>query len=565
MTKSNPNQSLKPKIQWGPLILVLLGLALRLYSLDKESLWYDELLQLDIARNPLGSILPQLPRHTAAPLDYLITHFWILLGHSEGWVRLPAVVIGTLTLPLAYRLGRALLGRAEGLILMALLMLSPFHIRYSQEVRPYAWVVLGVILTVYAYWQLRTSARRRYLSFLLAGVLIFSLSHLFSLANFVPLLVFAGIDFWFSRQRRNAGQGLLALLASGLIALLILLVIGYGSALYYSTREFGKAVAQPEKFSAEADAKPNRGTGPSLDESFFKSQLFSPLGGGDSEPALWLANGLVGLGLLYLLLQKKYKLTLLLGLWIFVPVVVIVSFLIYRGAFFASRYIIFVLPAYLTLLTVGLLALPRWLQCAEPKWVSPLAFLILGGLLTANFSGALTEQIQERQNEDWRLISQFLAQNAQSNDAVIAVNAEATMNWYYPPATVPIDTYDTLAALQTTVGQARRSWVMISFFSNYLGSEVLKMRAWLSEQGAIKLTFDPVIDVYYLGPNTNQPQLLKEIQGMALPVDHALYASLARENRRDPAIARRYYELAITNAPDETTRAEYQKALAELP
>jgi hypothetical protein len=51
---------------------------------------------------------------------------------------------------------------------------------------------------------------------------------------------------------------------------------------------------------------------------------------------------------------------------------------------------------------------------------------------------------------------------------------------------------------------------------------------------------------------------------MALPVDHALYASLARENRRDPTVARRYYELAIENAPDEETRAEYQAALDAL-
>jgi hypothetical protein len=106
--------------------------------------------------------------------------------------------------------------------------------------------------------------------------------------------------------------------------------------------------------------------------------------------------------------------------------------------------------------------------------------------------------------------------------------------------------------------------VIISIFSNYIGEDVLKMRAWLGEQGAIRLVFDPVIDVYYLGHDTNPPQLLKEIKTMALPVDHALYASLARENRRDPDVARRYYELAIAHAPDEETRAEYQAGLEEL-
>jgi hypothetical protein len=106
--------------------------------------------------------------------------------------------------------------------------------------------------------------------------------------------------------------------------------------------------------------------------------------------------------------------------------------------------------------------------------------------------------------------------------------------------------------------------VVVNVFSNYLGDEALKIRAWLGEQGAIRMVFDPVIDVYYLGPNTNPPQLLQEIQAMALPVDHALYASLARENRRQPAVAKRYYELAIEHAPDDEIRMEYQAALEGL-
>jgi hypothetical protein len=170
----------------------------------------------------------------------------------------------------------------------------------------------------------------------------------------------------------------------------------------------------------------------------------------------------------------------------------------------------------------------------------------------------------ENKNEDWRLVARFLTQNVRPDDAVITVNAESTMNWYYPPAQAEPDSFDNLAAIQARVAQARRSWVIVSIFSNYIGDEVLKIRAWLGEQGAIRMVFDPVIDVYYLGPTANPPELLQEIQSMALPVNHALYASLARENRRDPAVARRYYELALENAPDDETRAEYQAALNAL-
>lgn len=546
------------------LFIIAIGFGLRLYKLGSESLWFDELLQLDIAQGPLAGILPQLPRHTAVPLDYLISHFWLLLGRQDDWVRLPAVVFGTLTLPVAYQLGRRLLGRRDGLLLMALLSLSPFHVHYSQETRPYALVVLGVFLAGYALWQFRATGRRRYLVMLQMGVLIFSLAHLFAVVIFVPFLLWAAADFILGKDRQQAVRALTALAGTGFVVLVMLLALGYGSALYYSTREFSKAVVEPEKFTAEAEQKPNQGAGPQVNTFFIKSEILGSLGAGDAEPVLWLFNGLVGVGLLYLLTQRRYELSLLLTLWLVVPIVAIVAFLAYRGTFFAPRYIISSLPAYLLLLSTGLLALSRWLKCAEPTWVSPGALLVLGVAVVLVSAAALNQLYSEQKNEDWRLVARFLTQNAQPDEAVMVVNAESTMNWYYPPARTGTDSFDTLAAIQARVRQSRRSWVIVSIFSDYLGEEVLKIRAWLGEQGAIRLVFDPVIDVYYLGPDTNPPELLKEIQGMALPVNHALYASLARENRRDPAVARRYYELAIEHAPDEATRAEYQAALNTL-
>lgn len=545
------------------LVIMAIGFALRLYALGRESLWFDELLQLDIAQGPLASILPQLPKHTAVPLDYLISHFWILLGRQDAWVRLPAVVFGTLTLPLAYQLGRVLFSRSEGLVLMALLAVSPFHVRYSQEARPYALLMLGVILASYALWQFRATGRRRYLLMLQIGVLIFALAHLFALVLFVPLLLWAAADFIFGVKRRWAARSFIVLAGTGFMALVILLAVGYGSALYYSTREFGKAVIEPEKFTTKVE-QPGPRTGPQVDSLFIQNEILAPLGAGVYEPTLWLFNGLAGLGLLYLLIQKRYDLSLLLVLWLLVPPVAIVAFLVYRSTFFASRYIISTLPAYLALLTAGLLALPRWLKCTEPGWISKGVFGGLGGLVLLASLVGLSGLYTEQKNENWRLVSQFLAQNAQPNDAVMAVNAESTMNWYYPPARANVDSFDTLVAIQAKVTQSRRSWVIISVFSDYLDDELLKIKVWLGEQGAIRLVFDPVIDVYYLGPDTNPPQLLQEIQSMALPVDHALYASLARENRRNPAVAKRYYQLAIEHAPDEETRAEYQAALEAL-
>jgi 4-amino-4-deoxy-L-arabinose transferase-like glycosyltransferase len=546
--------------------IIMLGFTLRLYDLAKESLWYDELLQLDIAQQPLVGILPALPRHAAVPLDYLTTHFWILLGRQEYWVRLPAVLLGTLTLPLAYQFGRKLLGAgSSGLLFMLLLTVSPFHVRYSQEVRPYAWLLLGVILAGYAFWQFRRTGRWRHLLLLQVGVLIFSLSHFFAIVIFGPWLLFAGLDAYFNPARRQAVKALVGLLITGFVALVILLSLGWGQTFVKVSTLFGETLVDPEQFVAEPTEKPNQGLGPTVDVNFVKYQILTPLGGGGTDTTLQFFNGLAGLGLIYLLLYKRYKLVLFLVLWIFLPIITIVAFLLHRGEFFASRYILSVLPAYLILVTVGLLALPRWLRCADPRWLSLAALLLLSGVVFVDMAKALDQTYKFKEKEDWRLVTEFIRENVGPHDAVLAVNAESTMNWYYPPATAPLDTYDDLETIKATVTQAERSWVVVSFFTTYLGERDAQIKVWLSEQGAIRLLIDPLIAVYYLGPpGTDPDQLLAEIQGFALPVDHALYASLARENRRQPEVARQYYRLAIDNSPNDEVRVQYQADLEAL-
>jgi 4-amino-4-deoxy-L-arabinose transferase-like glycosyltransferase len=543
------------------LAVIALGFALRLYTLASESLWYDELLQADIAQGPLLMIFPRLRGHAAVPLDYLISHVWIFLGRGDGWMRIPAVLVGTLTLPLVYPLGRRLLGRTEGLLLMLLLAVAPFHVRYSQEARPYALLVLGAVLAGYGLWRLRATGRWRYVIPLQIGVLVFALAHFFGLAMLGPLVLFAIIDLLFNRQRGPAMQSLVALGAATLLPVAIYLALGWGQTLFFSTRDYGEALAEPEKLTAEA--KPDHGLGPQVDAAFIKYEILAPLVGGGGDISLWYLNILAGLGLVYLWTRRQYKVSLLLLLWLGLPIVIVITFLMFRGAFFASRYIIMVVPAYLMLVAVGLLALPRWLRCAEPRWLSLLALLVLGGFVLADVSADLRRQYQQKNKEDWHLVGDFIARNAGPNDAVIAMRAEPAINWYYPPAWTAPNYYWDLDIIKATAARAERSWIILSIFSSTVDDEV---QAWLGvgDNSAIRFDLDPLISVYYYGPGASREQLLEEVRGFVLPVDPAIYASLGWENRQQPAIARRYYQLAIEHAPTDQARAEYQATLETL-
>jgi 4-amino-4-deoxy-L-arabinose transferase-like glycosyltransferase len=547
-------------IRLTALVITALGFGARLYNLGVESLWYDELLQVNLALADISSMLRRLPYHAAVPLDYLISYCWIMLGHSESWVRFPAAVAGTLTLPVAFQLGRRMLGKGPGLLFMALLTCAPFHIRYSQEVRPYALGLLGVMLFSYFIWRLRATGNWRYLGPLQAAALIFSLSHYFATTVFAPWLLFFGIDTIFNKNRSNSPKALAGVLITGFVCLLVLAMMGWGPTLFKVSESFGETLVNPEQFTAAPEEKPNLGAGPEVSQEFISRQILGPLGAGVGGVSLWLFGLLVIFGLLNLAAQKNYKLGLLLFLWIVTPVVGIVAFLVHRGTFFAPRYIIFVLPAYFLASTMGILFLPQLLKKNGSTWLAALLFFIVAGSVFADLGADVYRLYYNKDKEDWRLVGDFIASNAGPNDAVIAVKAEPAMNWYYPPATTDGNRYSKLEIIQETVAQAERSWVILSIYSSGIDANI---KAWLSdgEQGAVRLTMEPVITVYYLGHNVDKDQLLKEIQSFALPVNHELYASLARENRRQPEVARRYYQLAIEHAPNEEIRTQYEAAM----
>ena len=67
-------------------------------------------------------------------------------GDSEAALRGLSAVLGALTVPVLYALGRELFGRRVALLAAGLLALSPIHLYYSQEARQYVPVLwLGAL------------------------------------------------------------------------------------------------------------------------------------------------------------------------------------------------------------------------------------------------------------------------------------------------------------------------------------------------------------------------------------------------------------------------------------
>ncbi len=152
---------------WPFLALLGLGSGLRLFWLDNQSLWYDELFQRWVARFSL----PQLFEQVAAdgqtpPLSYLVTYGWsrlldwlwpgLLSAHPEFFLRLPSVIFSILLLLVIYRLGYRLFGRGVALMALGLCAINPLLVDYGQEARAYSLALLLVALSFLIFLQLQT-------------------------------------------------------------------------------------------------------------------------------------------------------------------------------------------------------------------------------------------------------------------------------------------------------------------------------------------------------------------------------------------------------------------------
>ncbi len=149
--------------EYGLLLIILLGFGVRIFALDKPSLWLDETFSFSLSNMAYSfrALVDVLVRDDLHPfLYYLILYgHRLLAGDSEFSLRFLSVLFGVLLIPTTYAIARELLsGRASarqisiivGLTSAALVAFSPFLVRYSREVRSYMLIALLIALAILA-------------------------------------------------------------------------------------------------------------------------------------------------------------------------------------------------------------------------------------------------------------------------------------------------------------------------------------------------------------------------------------------------------------------------------
>ncbi|MCI0409168.1 MAG: glycosyltransferase family 39 protein, partial [Acidobacteria bacterium] len=122
-------------------IILLLGVAVRLYGLGERSLSYDECQQYWASQG--NALISNREITLDPPLFAVLLHAWSLVGRSETWLRLLPCLLGILGIPAIYGLSQRISGDASTARVAALFFaLAPYPIRYSQSLRVYSLTLL---------------------------------------------------------------------------------------------------------------------------------------------------------------------------------------------------------------------------------------------------------------------------------------------------------------------------------------------------------------------------------------------------------------------------------------
>lgn len=549
----------------------LLAFALRLYNLDAVSLWYDELLELDVAQSSFGEIGPQLERHAAMPLDYYLMHGWIKLGQQEAWVRFPAVFFGTLAVPVIYTLAARLFSKRVGYLAALLLAWASFSVYYSQEVRPYALLLLLTLLGYLGIWQAYQTGRLRYWGLAIAGLAGAALTHYFALFLLLPIALFVGYRQIRHLKEKEFWAQTICFIVGLVILLGVFVVNGRLRHLYNVGGRFSTVVSQPETLSVPAAEKPNKGLGPPQSLAFFTENVLIPLATTDATLLLVHSAFLLiaSLSLVRAKTRQCRAILLLLG-WLFLPIILIYLFLLQRGTFFAVRYILYTLPAYLILVAYGMDRLVMAVLGKPDNAGFGLRKLLYTGLLVLIVTPLILAELSElstyfaaESREDWRAVGRMLQANAGPAEAVVAVNAEPALNWYYPPAKAPFGTFNRSEPIWAAMEQHQRRWFVLSSYS-FKRDEGL--RKWLKEKGAVTIAIDRRIVVHIQQEGVTAGELLAEVVTFDLPQKALTYATLGDQLRQygDLKTSRVFYQRAIELAKTPGQKTDYQSRLATL-
>lgn len=440
--------------------ITLIGAFLRIYHLGYQSIWLDEGASFGYIKETFGGTWAKAVEARQAPLHMVVLYFMNLFSSSEFSLRLPSAIFGTLTIPVTYFMGKRLFGKEEGIISAFLLAISMMHLWYSQEARMYAQMLLFASLSLYFFYvAVHDNNSKAWVLYVISSTLAFY-SHYYAVFVFIPQVVFylllhVAIPAYkkksISFRDVPALKGFLMAMAALFISTLPLMVPFISQAIFRTS------------------GTPTWGIGQSA--SFVPTMLVEFSTRVPSSSVFFIL--LFMIGLLVAAVRQKEQCAYL-GLYLFIPLVV--SYILAASMPFSPRYLLFLLPAYLILVSRGITGIASWFSPSKKIKVSSvnngtrnmimLSFVLLLFILTVPL---LSQYYTSAQKEDWRSTAVYLSGLTQDGDAVVPVPRYMyqPLAYYYSNSTdntILNIKYDYNAqSLSTLNEQYERCWFLVTW------------------------------------------------------------------------------------------------------
>jgi mannosyltransferase len=400
MTTGGRRRSRSSSPGWALVAVIGLAFALQVIGLDRQSLWRDEVDAIRFAQFPLPDLLRTfVTPGQNGPLYFLLLRPWLALaGHSEFALRFLSLFFGVLVVPLTYQLARELFAflrhteRESASLLAAILAATcPYLVWYGQEGKMYSLVVALALISISCYLAALKHGRwYHWLAYVATTTAAFYVHLIAALLIPVQLLIFA-LGSWNRRARWKPW-----LLSLAALTLPYLPLLAWQLPALLQRVDTGYRVFPLNEMLLSLLADYSLGVAPSV-----------------TVWAVAFFAALLAAGLLLLVqaprtgLRRTAQCVLL--CWLFVPP--LAFFLVtLRRPIFTTRYLIFVLPAYLLLLAAGLVAVSRRAR--------PVAALSLAALLALNGWG-LWNQAHTPLKADFRTATYHIVERLAPQDLVL--------------------------------------------------------------------------------------------------------------------------------------------------
>jgi mannosyltransferase len=397
-------------------VIMALAAFLRIHELGSHSLWNDELMSVSYARS--DGFWERLLRSTTTinmAFYYVVLHFWVMLGQSDFWVRLPSVIFGLLAIPAIYALGSHLFDKKVGLIAALLIAVHALHIEYSQEARSYSLVVLFAILSSLFFTRgIRRSTPGNWI-----GYIIFSVLGVYTHVFGVLVILAHASSLPFVLRRRVPWMGLVFSMAT---IGLMLIPIGW------FTLTYSNAVDWVSPLSLEGVHKFWIGFTGSNGNILLVAYLIPVAVAFGLAVREWTSGGDT---------DTSWKYGFLVT-WLVVPISLALVYSILAKPMFVGRFLLVAFPALILLAAAGIayIAEAGIARIRLSAWARvPLLALVLLVALVSLAAQGTTQYYDikdEDGEEDWRGVNQYVMSQWKPGDAMLFYTPwmDRNFEWY---------------------------------------------------------------------------------------------------------------------------------------